>query len=169
MDSQGREPTNGTGDQSRGEGQAVEAVAAVRELVQLMAANGVTELDVTYAGVSIRLRGPGGAVVRVATQIAYQDDDGVASVPATEVIHLVTAPMIGTFYVSPTPNDPPFVAVGDSVEAGQTVGIIEAMKIMNEIVCDIDGIVVEIVAANGRAVEYGSPLLRIAPTAPGDA
>jgi acetyl-CoA carboxylase biotin carboxyl carrier protein len=75
--------------------------------------------------------------------------------------HVVKAPMIGTFYASPAPGEPPFVHLGDHVSAGQTIGIIEAMKIMNEIVADRSGIVAEILAANAQAVEYGSPLLRL--------
>jgi acetyl-CoA carboxylase biotin carboxyl carrier protein len=76
--------------------------------------------------------------------------------------HVVRAPMIGTFYVASAPNEPPFVQVGDVVEEGQTIGIIEAMKIMNEIAADRAGTVVEILAQNAQTVEYGSPLVRLA-------
>ncbi len=79
----------------------------------------------------------------------------------------ITAPMIGTFYSSPSPGEPPFVRLGDRIEAGQVVGIIEAMKIMNEIVADRPGIVADIMVENAQAVEYGSPLLRL--TEPTDA
>jgi len=79
-------------------------------------------------------------------------------------LYVVVAPMIGTFYVAPAPNEPPFVSPGDVVEAGQTIGIIEAMKIMNEIATDRGGTVVEIVAGDGQTVEYGSPLLHIEPS-----
>jgi acetyl-CoA carboxylase biotin carboxyl carrier protein len=75
---------------------------------------------------------------------------------------LIKAPMIGTFYSSPTPGAPPFVEVGEEVAIGQVIGIIEAMKIMNEIVADRDGVVRELLVANGQPVEYGSPLLRLA-------
>jgi len=164
MDSHGREPTNGTGDGRQFEVSSVEAVAAVRELVSLMAATGVTELDLSFADVAIRLRAPGQTARAVLPQ-PFQADVAFAPVivPA-DAFHLVSAPMIGTFYTSPTPNEPPFVSEGDSVDAGQIVGIIEAMKIMNEIVSDVDGVVMEVIAANGRAVEYGSPLVRIAPS-----
>jgi acetyl-CoA carboxylase biotin carboxyl carrier protein len=70
--------------------------------------------------------------------------------------------MIGTFYASPTPGAPPFVSEGDEVLAGQTIGIIEAMKIMNEIASDRSGMVDEILVSNGQPVEYGSPLMRLA-------
>ena len=67
--------------------------------------------------------------------------------------------MIGTFYASPTPGAPSFVHVGDRVEVGQTIGIIEAMKIMNEIAADRSGVVAAILADNGQPVEFGSALI----------
>ena len=74
---------------------------------------------------------------------------------------MITAPMIGTFYSAPAPGDSPFVQVGDEIEVGQVIGIIEAMKIMNEIIADRSGIVVEVLAESAQAVEYGSPLVRL--------
>lgn len=73
----------------------------------------------------------------------------------------VNAPFVGTFYTSESPEKPPFVQVGDKVAAGQTVGIIEAMKMMNEVKADKAGIVREILAANASSVEYGQPLIRL--------
>jgi acetyl-CoA carboxylase biotin carboxyl carrier protein len=75
--------------------------------------------------------------------------------------HTITSPMIGTFYTAPAPGEPPFVKVGRTVAQGDTIGIVEAMKIMNEIAADRGGIVAEIVAGNGEPVEYGSPLVRL--------
>ena len=92
-----------------------------------------------------------------------------ADVPVDEIFeqepvgHVITAPMVGTYYQSTSPSDPPLVRVGDRVEAGQLIGIIEAMKIMNEITSDIGGTVLEVIAANATAVEYGSPLIRLGP------
>jgi acetyl-CoA carboxylase biotin carboxyl carrier protein len=77
--------------------------------------------------------------------------------------HIVTAPMVGTYYRSTSPSDPPLVQVGDRVDAGQLIGIIEAMKIMNEITADRSGTVLEVIAQNATAVEYGSPLIRLGP------
>nr|WP_238360646.1 acetyl-CoA carboxylase biotin carboxyl carrier protein [Iningainema tapete] len=75
----------------------------------------------------------------------------------------VPSPMVGTFYRAPAPSEPPFVEVGDRVKRGQTVCIIEAMKLMNEIEAEVSGQVVEILLRNGEPVEYGQPLMRINP------
>ena len=74
----------------------------------------------------------------------------------------ITSPIVGTFYSAPSPEAKAFVKVGDRVKAGQTVCILEAMKLMNEIESDFDGKVAEIYVENGQAVEYGQPLFRIA-------
>src|SRR5690606_31549969 len=84
-----------------------------------------------------------------------------ASAPAVPDGHIVSSPMIGTFYSASAPGEPPFVQIGDEVDAGQVIGIIEAMKIMNEITSDRSGVVVEVLVENAEAVEYGSPLVRI--------
>ena len=77
--------------------------------------------------------------------------------------HIVRAPLVGTFYRTPQPDAAPFVSVGDVVEAGQTIAIVEAMKLMNPISADVDGRVVEIYLDNDEPVEFEQPLLRIAP------
>ena len=76
---------------------------------------------------------------------------------------IVSSPFVGTFYRSPSPEAPPFVDLGHKVKKGQTLCIIEAMKLMNEIECEVDGTVAEILAQNGTAVEFGEPLFRILP------
>lgn len=74
---------------------------------------------------------------------------------------LVTSPLIGTFYSAPSPDAEPFVKVGDHVTKGQTIGIVEAMKLMNEIECEYDGVVESILVENEGMVEYGQPLIRV--------
>lgn len=74
---------------------------------------------------------------------------------------LVKSPLVGTFYAAPSENEPPFVQVGDQVRKGQTIGIVEAMKLMNEIESEYDGVVTEILVQNEETVEYGQPLFRI--------
>lgn len=76
-------------------------------------------------------------------------------------LKLVKSPLVGTFYCAPSPDDEPFVKVGDSVKKGQVIGIIEAMKLMNEIECEFDGIVEEIMVNNGDMVEYGQTIIKI--------
>jgi acetyl-CoA carboxylase biotin carboxyl carrier protein len=88
---------------------------------------------------------------------------GQASTPASKDQKLVEviSPMVGTFYRAPAPGEPSFVEIGDRVSRGQTVCIIEAMKLMNEIETEVSGQVVEILVQNGEPVEYGQPLLRL--------
>ncbi len=82
-------------------------------------------------------------------------------VPTTGIT--ISAPMVGTYYGSPSPKDAPYVHVGDEVRPGDVLGIIEAMKIMNEIECEIQGYIKEILVENGQAVEYGQALMVIEP------
>ena len=143
---------------------AAELVDTVRALADVMSRGGITELDVSLGDAAIRLRGDGRptAVVAVDPALGLAAANGNAPDESDLVI---TAPMIGTFYSGPSPNDPPFVNVGDRVDVGQTVGIIEAMKIMNEIATDRAGTIVEVIAANAQPVEYGSPLVKLQPDA----
>lgn len=140
-----------------------EIIGAVRELISLMGKGGITELDLSTGDVSIRLRGASGTAPAVASRQSAGDgesavNDSDSGEPAG---HVVTAPMIGTFYAAPGPGEAPFVQIGDEVEVGQVIGIVEAMKIMNEIIADRPGIVIDILVQNAQPVEYGSPLLRL--------
>ena len=148
------------------------SIAELREtmeaLIGMMSAGGISKLDLTFGSVSIRLRGNGrvpgservDALPLVPLDLPRSDD---SSPLLDEAGHVITAPMIGTYYASPSPSEPPFVRLGDAVEIGQIVGIIEAMKIMNEIAADRAGVVAAILVDNGQAVEYGSPLLQLSP------
>lgn len=81
--------------------------------------------------------------------------------PAEEGLHSVRSPIVGTFYESPSPGAPPFVKAGDRVEVGQVLCIVEAMKLMNEIECDVAGEIVKKLASNGQPIEYGQELFLI--------
>lgn len=145
---------------SQQDGTTADLIEAVGELISLMGKGGISELDLTSGDISIRLRG--GAASQVTTTMAPLDTAQAASAAPPPMGHEITAPMIGTYYSAPAPGEAPFVQVGDEVEVGQVVGIIEAMKIMNEIVADRPGVVTEILVENAQAVEYGSPILRLA-------
>ena len=95
-------------------------------------------------------------------QTASGGQSPVANVSSSKLVE-VESPMVGTFYRASAPNEPAFVEVGDRVKADQTVCIIEAMKLMNEIEAEISGQVMEILVENGQPVEYGQPLMRINP------
>lgn len=79
----------------------------------------------------------------------------------SEQTRVIKAPLVGMFYNSSSPEEEPFVKAGDMVKKGQVIGIIEAMKLMNEITCDSDGVVTEVLVENGQVVEYGQPLFTI--------
>ncbi len=83
--------------------------------------------------------------------------------PETNGLHAVRSPLVGTFYRAPAPGESSYVEVGDAVQAGQTLCIVEAMKMMNEIVADVSGEVVEVLAENSGGVEYDQPLFRLRP------
>jgi acetyl-CoA carboxylase biotin carboxyl carrier protein len=88
--------------------------------------------------------------------------DSAAPEPA-EDLHIVKSPIVGTFYESPSPGSPPFVNVGDSLKVGQVLCIVEAMKLMNEIECDVAGKLVRKIVANGQPIEYGQELFAVRP------
>ncbi len=140
-----------------------EVTSAVCTLAELMSDHGLATVDLTIGEIAIRLSASSAASVPVGPAVSPPSAPlTVEPAPAPEG-QMLTAPMIGTFYASPSPGEPPFVAIGDEVEIGQVIGIIEAMKIMNEITSDRAGVVAEVVARNAEAVEYGSPLIRIVP------
>lgn len=136
-----------------------ELLGTVRELITMMSRGGITELDLSTGDLSIRLRGHAGSASVATPVLSVVPESDPATTPDTSFE--ITAPMIGTFYAAPTPGESPFVQVGDDVEVGQVVGIIEAMKMMNEIVADQSGVVLEVLVENAQAVEYGSPLIRL--------
>ena len=130
----------------------------VRSLANVMRQSSITELDLDVGPMSVRLRRP---VSDVDNAGQTGSDTDVMTLPISAPETLITAPMIGTFYTSATPGAQPFVNEGDEVTVGQTIGIIEAMKIMNEIAADSAGVVDTILVGNGQPVEYGSPLMRL--------
>ena len=143
--------------------------ALVHAFIGMMQAGGIARMDVEHGDLRLSLRAHGavGSPVYAVSQPpgpVHVSADGSGKPAVEDEQHVIRAPMIGTFYTAPAPNEPPFVQPGDVVEEGQTIGIIEAMKIMNEIAADRAGMVVELLAQNAQTVEYGSPLIRLAPS-----
>jgi oxaloacetate decarboxylase alpha subunit len=142
----------------------------IREIVRIVQESGVAEIAVEEAGmrVSVRRREEGEAVSAPTPAPSMPTETDIAALqpaaePTTDGYTRVEAPMVGTFYRAPSPGAPPFVEEGGSVASGQTLCILEAMKLMNEIKSDLDGIVRKIHVANGDAVEFGQLLFEIEP------
>ncbi|TMS57999.1 acetyl-CoA carboxylase biotin carboxyl carrier protein [Imbroritus primus] len=147
----------------------------LKTLIDLVAESGISELEVTEGEGKVRIvkappqiiAAPVTAPVAAPVTMAAPAAAAPAAAPAVEVTpaapsgHTVNSPMVGTFYRAPSPGAAPFVSVGDTVKEGQTICIIEAMKLLNEIEADKSGVVKEILAENGDAVEYGQPLIVI--------
>lgn len=147
----------------------------LKTLIDLVSESNVSELEITEAEGKVRIVKGGGAVLQSYAPVAaapamapVQAAPAPQSQPAPVVAaeepaagHTVKSPMVGTFYRSSSPGAKPFVEVGDSIKEGETVCIIEAMKILNEIEADKSGTVTRILCDNGQAVEYGQPLFII--------
>jgi len=161
----------------------------LERLLSFMSEHGLEEFEYAHGDLRIRLKKampqsgtapvlalpvaqavvPQGIVTQAppnAPQAAPQAGSGPAQpAPAAATDeHIIKSPIVGTFYAGPSPDAGPFVRVGDFVEAGQTVCIIEAMKLMNEIEADIGGEVARVLVENGHPVEYGEPLFALRPT-----
>lgn len=158
---------NGAADERSAEGLPAGLTNEVRALIEMMSRGGIAELSLQTESVRLRLRtreGVSGSTIiasPLANAPAAVAEVGAESDEPEGVI--VPAPMLGTFYRSPGPGEPAFSDVGDEISIGQTIGIIEAMKIMNEIAAEHSGTIVEFLVENGQPVEYGQPLLRLLP------
>ena len=147
----------------------------IRTLAELVEKHGLTALDYAEGEAHIRIERtpapvaaavPAVPAVPAAASAAapapaaepVKDEDAGADFNATK---MVLSPMVGVFYASPSPSDPPFVTVGSKVKKGDVLCIIEAMKLMNEITAEEDGEIIDICAANGSVVEYGQILFKL--------
>ena len=147
----------------------------LKKLIDLVEESGIAELEVTEGEEKVRIVKSGRPASDTAVMLAAPAPVAVAApapaaaaapapapaAPAQPEGFEQKSPMVGTFYRSASPGAKPFVEVGDAVKKGQTVCIIEAMKLMNEIEADADGIIKAILVENGQPVEYGEPLLII--------
>ena len=148
----------------------------LKKLIDLVQESGIGEIEITEGEEKVRIcrQAPGGAPVMMAAPGMQQMPYGpVGGGPATGLAsappaappepkgHQLKSPMVGTFYRAPTPGAPPFVEIGQAVTKGQTLCIIEAMKLLNEIESDASGTVKAILVENGQPVEYGQALFTI--------
>jgi oxaloacetate decarboxylase alpha subunit len=130
----------------------------VREILMMVESSDVDEVVIEEGDLKVTVRKAAAAAAVVAAAPVAQPE---AAAPSTNGYHMVRSKWVATFYRSPSPQSPMFVEVGDTVQAGQTLCILEMMKMMNELTADIDGIVREILVENGQTVEYGQPLFAI--------
>ena len=151
----------------------------LRELVDFLKANGIAEFDMEQDDLKVRIKFAGEPAALAGGFDMAHLSRLMASAPAAapvaaaptaaaelaaemeEKLHEVKSPIVGTFYESPSPGAPPFVKIGDQVEVGQVLCIVEAMKLMNEIESDVAGEVVKRIASSGQPVEYGQALFAI--------
>jgi acetyl-CoA carboxylase biotin carboxyl carrier protein len=156
-------------------------VEQIEHLLKTMAEHNLEEFEYSRGDLRIRLKKPSAGVAYIPTPAPAPEiivtgapaQSGTASAAAAsaapearagEDLHLVKSPIVGTFYGSPSPGAEPFVKIGGYIDAGQTLCIVEAMKLMNEIESDMSGEVLRIFAENGQPVEYGQPLFGIRPS-----
>jgi acetyl-CoA carboxylase biotin carboxyl carrier protein len=143
----------------------------LKKLIDLVQESGIAELEITEGEEKVRIVKGGPVTVAAAAPVAAPalpapvvetraaaPAPAAAAAPAAPEGPVIKAPMVGTFYRSPSPDAKPFVEVGQTVKEGDTVCIIEAMKLMNEIEADAAGVVKAILVENGQPVEYGQPL-----------
>ena len=136
----------------------------LKKLIDLVQESGIAELEITEGEEKVKIVKGGEATVSpVASPAAAPAAAASAPAePAPQQGHVLKAPMVGTFYRSASPESKAYVEVGQNVKAGETVCIIEAMKLMNEIEADATGVIKAILVENGQPVEYGQPLFIIA-------
>src|SRR5262249_8244029 len=158
-------------------------VEQIEHLLKTMAEHNLEEFEYSRGDLRIRLKKPSTGfahilptspvpapeIIVAGSAAPAANNSASATAPPgearpTDDLHLVKSPIVGTFYASPSPGSEPFVKVGGYIEAGQTLCIVEAMKLMNEIESDMSGEVLRIFAENGQPVEYGQPLFGIRPS-----
>ena len=149
----------------------------LRELMELMEKHEVTEINLRHGEEQWRMRRgqeivqavapvalpPAAAAPVAAAPAAAPAGEAPAAAPAAIDGVVIKSPTVGTFYSSPSPEDPPFVSVGDRVDKETIVCIVEAMKVFNNIPAEVNGTIAEVLVENGDSVEFGQPLYRVTP------
>ncbi|MGO8983743.1 MAG: acetyl-CoA carboxylase biotin carboxyl carrier protein [Terriglobales bacterium] len=159
----------------------------LKELIEFLIEKDIAEFELERGDVKVKIKRaaePAPAPLPDSRYITVQPTQGPVMVPQAagggsgqvnltasaaaapepeESLHIVRSPIVGTFYESPSPGSPPFVKAGDKLEVGQVLCIVEAMKLMNEIECDVAGELVKKLVANGQPIEYGQELFAVRP------
>jgi oxaloacetate decarboxylase alpha subunit len=151
-------------------------LSELRQLIRLVQRTGIGELEVSSGGRTVRISATTGMTIAAAPPVVTTaahaakasepeapSESTAATSTATSNTVAVTSPMVGTFYRAPAPDADPYVEVGDKVEVGQTVCIVEAMKLMNEIEAEVRGRIVQILVENAQPVEFGQTLFLVEP------
>jgi acetyl-CoA carboxylase biotin carboxyl carrier protein len=136
----------------------------VQEIVQMVESSGVDEIVIEEGDLKVTVRKSAAAAAPPSAAVASSAAPAIESDGGSDGFHHVRSPMVATFYRAATPTASPFVEVGDTVAAGDTLCVLEAMKLMNELSADVGGVVRAIVVENGQAVEYGQTLFHIEPS-----
>ena len=152
-------------------------IKEIIELIRAVSENSLTSFELEQGNTKISIKKKGPKVVRVAgaagngsgaaeeivTVLDTQAEPAAAPQKTGDINSdkVITSPLVGTFYSASSPDAEPFVKEGDTVKKGQVLGIIEAMKLMNEIESEVDGVIAEVLVKNGEMVDYGKPLFRV--------
>jgi acetyl-CoA carboxylase biotin carboxyl carrier protein len=138
----------------------------LKELIELLKDTDITELQIEKDGTKVKIKKEkllSSIEMPVHKSAVFQEKIVAETEEETQRLVTITSPIVGTFYRSPSPEAAPFIEVGSKVNIGQVLCIVEAMKLMNEIESDTEGVVVKILVENGQPVEYGEPLFLIEP------
>ncbi|MDB9863854.1 acetyl-CoA carboxylase biotin carboxyl carrier protein [Candidatus Thioglobus sp.] len=142
-------------------------IRKVKKLMELLEESGMSEIEIKEGEESVKISRYGNSPVPSHSFVQQQAPTSVPPVVAVPVIadepstvgQSLTSPMVGTYYSAPSPTAKPFITIGQHVKQGDTIGIVEAMKIMNQIEAEKSGIVLQILVKDGEAVEFGQPLI----------
>ena len=155
----------------------IKNIKGIKELIRIMGDSDLTEISIEESSAKLTLKREKANIHSLPTPVApplpvFETVNATIEALPTTIspdnvktgLHYLTAPLIGTFYSSPAPDASPFVNVGDKVTKGQVICIIEAMKLMNEIESDVNGVIEEILLENASPVEYGTKVISIKPS-----
>jgi acetyl-CoA carboxylase biotin carboxyl carrier protein len=144
----------------------------LKKIISIFQKAKISELEVESEGVRVKLKKEARGKKITPKELSFEIDqvkslEHKRSQETKEGLHEIVSPMIGTFYIAPSPDSPPFVEVGQEVKEDDTVCIIEAMKIMNEIKAEVNGRIVKVLVEDGGPVEFGQPLFLVEPISEG--